>query len=108
MLRPGEEPVSRTCVEIKTVTAGQPRPYADTVYEYVVTFSNFWDSTRGEKPGTWQPNREQALAVFRAMTKTENIPMKAERKHGLDPYIEEPAREGVAIWRIRIVYPFTD
>ena len=43
-------------IEIETVRAGQPRPYADSVYEYVYTFS-------------WQPEANWVRYIVKATHK---------------------------------------
>ena len=50
--------MSKIIIEIETVRSGQPRAYADSVYEYLVTVKNYWDSTTGLQEGNYKPKEE--------------------------------------------------
>ena len=76
--------MSRFRVEVRTIRAGQPRAYADSVYESDIIFSNWWDSTTGEREGNVVANikRKEAdmMAMFDGMVKHMGLLMTEELK----------------------------
>lgn len=57
--------MSRFVIEVRMLRSGQPRAYSDSFYEAEIRFSNFWDSTTGEREGTWCPDESRAREIAR-------------------------------------------
>jgi len=96
--------MSRLQIDVKILRSGQPRPYADRVYEAEITGRIWWDSLTGEREGTWTPSEAQAKVVARAF---------------VQPFSEDPAPGALDArlktiihipggWRVVVVEPYCD
>ncbi len=95
--------MSRVVIEIKRLRAGQPRAYADTVYESEITGRNWWDSTTGEREGNWQISEEQARELAYHFV----CRYVREPRHALDTQLKTLTKIPRG-WRVVIVEPYCD
>jgi hypothetical protein len=95
--------MSRINIEVKTLHAGQPRPYADSRYEAELTFTNYWDSTTGERQGEYDPDE----SVVRDLTRifVHNFYDKPE---WFNPYLKKTEKLGLGHWRVEVIEPYCD
>lgn len=91
--------MSKTTIEVEVVRAGQPRPYADSVYEYIITFS-------GGYGGRYRPTKEM-VRKFVEWEHHKPISDK-ERKDWFDPYFEVFEEIEPSKWRAIIIEPYDD
>jgi len=96
--------MSRTRIEIKDIRCGQPRPYADSIYEAELTFENWWDAMDGEKQGAWDPPEEFVKRVAQLLVH----PFEDPPRHPLDSRLRSIVKLGRGRWRVEIVEPFCD
>jgi len=97
--------MSRFRVEVRTIRAGQPRAYADSVYESDIIFSNWWDSTTGEREGNWCPHRDTVKKLAALLV---HDFVDSENRHMLDPYLESISKVGPQVWKVVIIDPYCD
>lgn len=96
-------------IHIETLQAGQPRPYADSVYRARLTFSNTWTSTKGEQPGTWAPSRDLVKEVVKLFVHGFTYEMGDSRRPMLDPYLESLHQEEKPnTWIATVIRPYDD
>ena len=93
---------------VERVRAGQPRPYADSIYEYVFRFA-YADGS------PWTPPEDQVRRLAaathgwgseRVRLRTDE-PMTSEGDY-YRPFIQSATREDDGAWRVIIVRRFTD
>jgi hypothetical protein len=97
--------MSRLVVEMRRIRSGQLRPYGDSVYEADLVFSNYWDSTKGEQPGTWCPNEPAVRAMAKILVRHFD---DDAGPGGLGPYLKSIHKTGPQTWRVLIVEPYCD
>lgn len=97
--------MSRLRIEIEWLRSGQPRAYADTVREVLIRCSSTWDSTTGERDGTWEPQEEHVKAIVKML-----VCKYAEEGEGnwASPRLKTFKKEGRGVWRVLVVEPYTD
>jgi hypothetical protein len=78
-------------ITLNIIRAGQPRAYADSVYEGVFTFS-------------WQPNETDVKAIAKVMLH----PFVDEPTHALESRLQKFEKRTPNQWHIEILSPFTD
>jgi hypothetical protein len=91
--------------EVKILRAGQPRPYADSVYEAEIRFNNFWDSTTGERPGEWDPGEDVVKMITKAMVHCFSDKEKPEWHEAI---LKKIFKVGRGFWFVRVEEPYCD
>jgi hypothetical protein len=100
-------------VLVKWISCGQPRPYADSIYEAELIFTGKNSSTRPSATPPFvcgcHPLEKDVLALARVLVHEWN---DGSSKHGLSPYLDFCRKveevPGVGRWRVRVVVPFCD
>lgn len=104
-MKPGDR---RYTVEM--LQAGQPRAYADTVHEFILSVE--WIPYRpGLAPQAreWEPSGLSELLVKEAgRTLGHNFKEKSESPGPFDSTLEAFANVGPGKWRFKVVTPYTD
>ncbi|MFA5419616.1 MAG: hypothetical protein WC341_14290 [Bacteroidales bacterium] len=95
--------MGRTLIEIKTIRAGQPRPYADSAYEAEIIFKNWWESTTGEREGSYDPDEETVKKVASLLFRR-----FVEKPEWHDPRLERISKTGPGKWSVLVVEPYLD
>lgn len=111
--------IKGTVVSIQTISAGQPRPYADSVYEAVI-FCHQPNSLTTNAPNTRVINIEQAKAIARIFVHHWDDTPENWASSRLSFIRPEPNPCGLeewqghsdiglhSCWRVQVVSPFTD
>ena len=87
-------------LEIEVLRAGQPKAYADNVFEAVLTFSGAYN-------GTWTPARETVLKYVKACY-YENFYAGEGQQEPYQTYLDSLEQIADNQWRVIIVSPSTD
>ena len=84
-------------IEITTLRSGQPRPYADSFYEYTVKFS-------------WNPTERAVKQIVAARGHGDRpIPkMESESREWHEPFFRTCEKQEDGSWHILIVEPYLD
>ena len=89
-------------ITIETIKAGQPRAYADSIYEYVITVNQ----VHGPVSDQEKYIRELAKAAY---GRPENIADNRQQdQSGLHPYVSAIEQLSPTKWKVRIIQPFLD
>jgi len=96
--------MSKIIIEIETLRSGQPRAYADSVYEYFVTVKNYWNSTTGEQEGTFTPKEEDIKELVQMF----GHKFVEKSTCWADPVLKEFEKIDFRTYRVRIIDPFKD
>mgnify|MGYP001577337039 FL=1 len=96
--------MSKLIIEIETLKAGQPRAYADSVYEYLITVKNYWESTTGLREGSFS-QKEQDIKY---LVKTFSRHFEDEPKCWADARLSAFEKIDFRTFRITIIEPYTD
>ena len=91
--------MSKIIIEIEVLRSGQPKDYADSVYEAIYTLSN-------EGCPAWTPDRDIVLKYVRAVYQDDFF-LQFEVV-GPRPYLKTLERIVDNQWRVVIVAPWTD
>ena len=86
-------------ITIKHIRSGQPRAYADSCYESVITFS-------GGTLGKWTPPEMTVKALAQVLVRSFVEPK--DSKCWVDSVLKEIKEESPGVWRIVIVEPYMD
>jgi len=95
--------MSRVVIEIIFTRSGQPRPYADSVYEGTIIFSNYWDSSTGEREGAWDPD----IAVVKQTVQL-YLHRFTEPKTAMEPWLDLVEKVDRGRWHVRVIAPYLD
>ncbi len=104
---------SELSISVETIHAGQTRAYGPTVDERVLTITNSWNGKDHPVSDGWAENLARRLYGTRTWTydgeyHAEPIPLKNDRNHGLDSYLDLCEVESPGVVRIRVVTPYND
>lgn len=92
-------------IQIDTVRAGQPRPYADSVYEYVLTFT-------GGTLGKFTPTQDMVERYVKVIhNPRHDEPVKKKNDPTMEfhhSYFEAIEKLDENKWKIVIVSPYLD
>lgn len=86
-------------IEIETKRAGQPRPYADSVYEDILTFT--------DDRGKWTPRLEEVRKIAIGLY-GDRVKEKSDVREFWEPYFEEIIQLSENSWRVIIIDPYKD
>lgn len=88
---------TKQIIEIETLQAGQPKPYADSIYEYLITLN-------------WCPDDPDGYIKGLAKTTLDLHGLRGSSAEGdwWLPYIEEIKRTSEHTWKVRIKRDFLD
>ena len=105
---------SQSTITIQTLTAGQPRPYADSVYKYKVSAVLYWQNAKGELvEGVAGTNPETALFLAKQAYGQE-VKDIGEQREWHSAYVQDVVPEGQELegraeaWVVTIIDPFKD
>lgn len=88
--------------KVTTIQSGQPRPYADSVYEYNIELSGDW---YGSRPDFGQEVIERAAqGLTRGWAKRKDDPDREWHQSYLDSF----EKLAPSSWQVRIVEPYLD
>lgn len=90
-------------IDVERLSAGQPRPYADSVYECELRFTNWWTSTTGPRKGNWEPDEQLVREAVRLFVH----PFKDEPTWA-DDKLKTLEKTGPATWRAVVISPYLD
>jgi hypothetical protein len=90
-------------VDVEHITSGQPRPYADSIYEAELRFTNWWRSLTGPRKGTWEPKESDVRELARILVH----PFEDQPTFG-SAHLKSLTREAPQTWRVLIVDPYLD
>lgn len=100
--------MSKLITTVDIIRSGQPRPYADSVYEYLVSAEYYWDSTNGLKLSpTYAMSEEEALAALQTLRSSKRWVPK-EGKEWYETYLDSIIEGPPGVWTITIVEPYID
>lgn len=88
-------------IDIQTISAGQPRPYADSIYEAKIKFS-FTDNTKLQ----YDPRQSVVEEVVRLFVHV--FPGLEEDMGWWDPRLEFLNKTGKGEWHVKIRVPYDD
>lgn len=86
-------------IAIETIRGGQPRPYADSYYEAVITYGGGIGAI-GFDP-TEEIVKKHIKAVFHDF-------YEKDKKEWYQPYLEKLEKVDVGKWRVLIIEPYLD
>jgi hypothetical protein len=83
-------------VTVETHQAGQPRAYADSIYEATLTFS-------------WQPMEPAVKSIASGVLRFGiAVADKGKQENWAQAYWDYVRKEGPSKWRVRIIQPSTE
>jgi hypothetical protein len=85
-----------TRISVKHLSAGQPRPYADSVYEAIIQITD-----AAGTPAKW--NREVVLPVARCL-----VHDWSDKPEFLEPRLAQCENTAPGTWHIKVVQPYAD
>lgn len=88
-------------IEIETIKAGQPRPYADSVYEFVFTFS-------GGVTGKYTPMKDKVLELALYWFNHKNVALDKEKREWFQPYLDKIEKLDENKWSVKFIDPYLD
>jgi hypothetical protein len=93
--------MDKTQITIERVQAGQPRPYADSVYEYILIFT--------AERGIFEPFPDFVQNIAKVVSGCYEVQDfgKPTTRFG-QPYVSELEKLGTGKWRVKIIEPFVD
>lgn len=93
---------------VQTVTmtwqqSGQPRPYADSIYEATLEFDQ-------SAPWTdkWTPPEVMVIQMARGLMNRGNFKLKDEERAWHETYAEKVEKLAPNKWRIKLIQPYCD
>lgn len=102
MAKPGDRRYT-----VETLRSGQPRPYADTIREFVLTIE--WIPYRNPPTAEWEPNDlAERLVMDAARTLGHGFKTPEEGPKWYEPRLREREKLGPGKWRFLIVEEYTD
>jgi hypothetical protein len=101
--------VSKLIIEIETLAAGQPRPYADTVYKFRVSGKFYWDSTTGPRPDAYFLKDHEALAYVEGSRHCPRVFAGDSRdREWHEAYLQSIVQVEPGVWEVTIIQPYLD
>lgn len=87
--------------KVRPISSGQPRPYADSVYEAEIELDGHWYTGR---PDFGEEVVAQASkALVRGWTKRKDQPREFH-----ESFLDSIQKIAPSLWRVRIVEPYVD
>jgi hypothetical protein len=100
--------MSKVIITIETITAGQPRPYADSVYKYRVFCEYYWDAIDGPRlSDSYFLKDHEVLALLRASRSTQKW-VKKEERDWHEAYLDYITEVEPGVWEVQIISPYLD
>lgn len=97
-------------ITVESVRVGQPRPYADGIYESLMLFEGGHPSTEADFDLSFACRYQEAEVKKLAKVLVHNF--VDEPTHALEPHLQsikmEAEGEAWQLWRVIIISPFTD
>ena len=100
--------MSKLIIEIETISAGQPRPYADSIYKYRVSSDFYWDSTTGPRlSDSYLMKEKEAL---NAVSSVRGCPVwfAKDDRMWYEAYLESVVEATPGVWEVTIIQPYLD
>jgi hypothetical protein len=92
--------MDKVIVELELLRAGQPRPYADSMWEATLTFSDPYD-------GTWTPDHKTVIRFIKAFYYDDFYAGEGKREQHT-PYLDSLIQTANNQWKVVIVSPYMD
>lgn len=89
--------IAKRTIEIEPLQVGQPRPYADSSYESILTFT-----TEGENK-TWIPDEKEVRKIAKVL-----VHDFKDEPNWHEPHLKEMERLADNKWRVLVVSAFLD
>jgi len=93
-------------ISVENIRSGQPRPYADSYYEYVITFTVRQDD--GKEPLPWRISELQATEIAKSVCYEQPVyGWHGEKTFG-DPWLVSMVEEAPGVWRANFQRSYLD
>jgi hypothetical protein len=90
-------------VELQVLNYGQPRPYADTIWEAILTIN-------ASPLGKWVPTEEMVKKIVREYFYESSFPLRDKQGEGMwyEDYFDKVIQKSDGSWLVRIISPYKD
>ena len=97
--------MSKIVVEINTLSAGQPRPYADHEFKADISLEYYWTNSKGEDVlGTMKLTEDNAKELARMFVRN----FEDNPQYWYQPFLAKLEEVYPGVWRALVVERYTD
>lgn len=92
----------------ETLRAGQPRPYADSVYEYIITVEWIKSTHPRDVTPVWEPNDISEEVVKKLIRGFADVKFPEEKPDWYETTVTSFTKIGPGKWRLQANRAYTD